>query len=61
MAGALSRMPQYKSHQDEIINSIIPLPQSISQVITRDQTQGQSTETDSRVTQKLREELKTDT
>ncbi|KAK9395730.1 hypothetical protein NXF25_019091 [Crotalus adamanteus] len=53
-------MPQYKSRREEVINSIIPLPQSASQVATRGQTQRRSDKPDSQLTRKLKEELKTD-
>ncbi|KAK9395545.1 hypothetical protein NXF25_018906 [Crotalus adamanteus] len=53
-------MPQYKSRRVEVINPIIPLPQSASQVTTRGQMQSRSDKPDSQLTQKLKEELKTD-
>ncbi|KAK9395815.1 hypothetical protein NXF25_019176, partial [Crotalus adamanteus] len=60
LADALSRIAHYKSRREEDINSIIPLPQSASQVTTRGQTQRRSDEPDSQLMQKFKEELKTD-
>ncbi|KAK9395747.1 hypothetical protein NXF25_019108 [Crotalus adamanteus] len=53
-------MPQYKSRCEEVINAIIPLPQKASQLTTRGQTQRRSIKPDSHLTQKLKDELKTD-
>ncbi|KAK9395782.1 hypothetical protein NXF25_019143 [Crotalus adamanteus] len=53
-------MPQYESRREEIINSIIPQPQSASQVTTRGQMQRKSDEPDRQLTQKLKEKVKTD-
>ncbi|KAK9395596.1 hypothetical protein NXF25_018957, partial [Crotalus adamanteus] len=60
LADALSRLPQYKSCREEIVNSIIPQPESISQVTTGGQAWAKPPEPDSPLTKRLKEDLKTD-
>ncbi|XP_060539018.1 uncharacterized protein LOC132709560 [Pantherophis guttatus] len=60
LADALSRMPQYNSEREQVVNAIIPSTQAAAQVITRRQRRDQQGQLASDLTAKLKNETLTD-
>lgn len=60
LADALSRMPQYKSNQKEVVSSIIPMKQQVAQALTRQQEKKRGSPPTNAFAQQLKQELQTD-